>query len=107
MPPGLQKRKRRLPAGGGRSMAEASPKLLEQLLQDPVLRERFRRDPVGTARDLGLDRLADELALDGADPMETLEPRESRSSLAGVLMAATLEGVGIYEGGHHLLPPVD
>jgi len=88
-------------------MAETSPKLLEQLLQDPVLRERFRRDPVGTARELGLDRLADELALDSADPMETLEPRESRSSLAGVLMAATLEGVGIYEGGHHLLPPVD
>jgi hypothetical protein len=86
-------------------MAESNTQLLQQLLRDPAFRERFRRDPVATAREAGLAGLADELALADADPMETLEPRESRSSLAGVLMAAALEGVGIYEGGHHLLPP--
>jgi hypothetical protein len=74
-------------------MPESSTQLLGQLLRDPAFRERFRRDPVATAREAGLEGLADELALGDADPMETLEPRESRSSLAGVLMAAALEGV--------------
>jgi cell wall-associated NlpC family hydrolase len=88
-------------------MSRHETHLLEQLLHDPVFREQFRRDPAAAARAAGLDALAEELALGDADPMQTLEPRESRSSLAGVLMAAALEGIGIYEGGKHLLPHVD
>jgi cell wall-associated NlpC family hydrolase len=88
-------------------MSRPETHLLEQLLHDPVFREQFRRDPAAAARAAGLDALAEELALGDADPMQTLEPRESRSSLAGVLMAAALEGIGIYEGGKHLLPHVD
>jgi hypothetical protein len=86
-------------------MADSDTRALERLLQDPEFRARFRRDPAAAAREEGLDGLANELEL--GDPMQTLEPRESRSSLAGVLMAGVLEGVGIYEGGQHLLPPVD
>jgi cell wall-associated NlpC family hydrolase len=78
---------------------------LEQLMHDPEFRARFDRDPAGTAKEAGLSQLAEELEL--GDPMETLEPRESRSSLAGVLMAAAIEGIALYEGGHHLLPPVE
>src|SRR3954469_15702447 len=78
---------------------------LQRLLLDTEFRARFRAAPVEATREAGLDELADELEL--GDPMETLEPRESRSSLAGVLMGAALEGIGIYEGGQHLLPPVD
>ncbi|MDX6408319.1 MAG: hypothetical protein QOE13_1390 [Gaiellaceae bacterium] len=88
-------------------MPESHTQLLEELLRNPVFREQFRRDPVATAREAGLDGLANELEASEGDPMETLEPRESRSSLAGVMMAAALEGFGIYEGGHHLLPPVE
>src|SRR3954470_14278933 len=79
--------------------------MLERLLQEPEFRARFRRDPAAAARQEGLQELADEFEL--GDPMQTLEPRESRSSLAGVLLAGVLEGVGICEGGQHLLPPVE
>jgi hypothetical protein len=54
-------------------------------------------------REAGLDGFADELG----DPMQTLGPRESRSSLAGVLLAGAFEGIGIHDGGHQLLPPVE
>ncbi|MCW2986139.1 MAG: putative modified peptide, partial [Conexibacter sp.] len=75
-------------------------RLVERLLKDPVLRARFRRDPVGVSREAGIDALADEL---GSAPssMLTLDPRESRSSLAGVLMAAAMEAVGVYELADH------
>jgi hypothetical protein len=84
-------------------MPESSTQLLGQLLRDPAFRERFRRDPVATAREAGLEGLANELALGDADPMETLEPRESRSSLAGLFLAAALEAVGRVAPA---LPPV-
>src|SRR6185436_15413171 len=61
----------------------------------------FEADPDGTARAAGFDTLADELALDTDDPMQTLELRESRSSLAGALMAAAVEGLGVFELGGH------
>src|SRR3954469_9608631 len=86
-------------------MLDSDARVLESLLQDPEFRARFQRDPSAVAREAGLEGLAAELEL--GDPMQTLEPRESRSSLAGVLLAGVLEGVGIYEGGQHLLPPVE
>ena len=39
--------------------------------------------------------------------METLDGRESRSSLAGVFMAAALEGAGIYDFSHDLVPHLE
>jgi hypothetical protein len=74
-----------------------SERLIERLLGDPVLRARFRSDPVGTARDAGFEGVADEMAAGAGKALETLEVRESRSSLAGVMMAAAVEGVGAHE----------
>lgn len=76
---------------------ERAQRLVEQLLADPALRAEFRSDPVGTARRAGLPDFADEMLAAGADPLQTLDRRESRSSLAGVVMAAALEGVGLSE----------
>src|SRR3954462_12581356 len=78
---------------------------LERLLREPDFRARFQRNPGAAMREAGLDGLADELEL--GDPMQTLEPRESRSSLAGVLLAGAFEGIGIHDGGHQLVPPVE
>jgi cell wall-associated NlpC family hydrolase len=76
---------------------EPSPvaRLVERLLTDPVLRARFRKDPLGVSREAGVVGLGADL--DGANAMLTLDPRESRSSLAGVLMAAAMEAVAVYE----------
>ena len=71
--------------------------LLARILTDERFRARFRRDPVATCRDLGLDDVADELARETQRAFQTLEVRESRSSLAGVLLAAAAEGVGVAE----------
>ena len=49
------------------------------------------------SRDAGLESVADEMALSAGKAMDTLDVRESRSSLAGVLMAAAFEGVGVYD----------
>jgi cell wall-associated NlpC family hydrolase len=51
--------------------------------------------------------MSDREERDLGDPMETLEVRESRSSLAGALLAGAFEGLGLIEGGHGLIPPVD
>jgi cell wall-associated NlpC family hydrolase len=88
-------------------------RLLERLLTDAELRARFRRDPAAVAREAHLDELAGDFSAGSA--METLEPRESRSSLAGVMMAAAVEGmagIGLAHHGagapqHHLPPEVD
>ena len=87
-------------------------RLLERLLTDAELRARFRRDPAAVAREAHLDELGGDFATGSA--METLEPRESRSSLAGVMMAAAVEGLagiglahhGSAAGEHHLPPEV-
>ena len=71
--------------------------LLARLLSDDQFRTEFRRDPVATCRGLGLDDVADELGRESARAFQTLEVRESRSSLAGVLLAAAAEGVGVAE----------
>ena len=82
--------------------------LIERLLVDPLFRARFRQDPVGVCRAEGFDELADELA-PGGKAMHTLELRESRSSLAGVVMAVAAEGVAVAElrglVGHALQGP--
>jgi hypothetical protein len=78
-------------------MARTDVLALERLLREPGFRSRFRHDPASAARNAGLEQLAEELEL--GDPMETLEPRESRSSLAGLLIAGALEGFDHHGGG--------
>jgi cell wall-associated NlpC family hydrolase len=81
--------------------------LLERLVADPAFRARFEVDPAGTARDAGFHELADELSLDDGGPMQTLELRESRSSLAGAMMGAAAEGLGLFELGGRLFGAED
>jgi putative modified peptide len=66
---------------------ERAADLLERLLTDKAFRASFRKNPSAAARKYGLDELADELAGKGK-ALHTLEIRESRSSLAGMMMAA-------------------
>ncbi len=73
--------------------AERAAALLERLLSDPIYRAEFRADPARACADEGLPEVAAELGRGRA--MQTLEIRESRSSLAGVLMAAALEGASL------------
>src|SRR4051812_13749241 len=80
--------------------------MMERLLADPEFRARFRRAPAAVAREQGATEVANELARAG-DPMQTLDFRESRSSVAGVMMAVAVEGLGIYELGRHVLPGVE
>jgi NlpC/P60 family len=87
--------------------ADAAARLLERLLTDPVLRTRFRRDPVGASREAGVESLAQEMTQAAGKAMETLDGRESRSSLAGVFMAAALEGVAGYDLIHDALPSLE
>jgi cell wall-associated NlpC family hydrolase len=70
--------------------------LIERLLLDAPFRAEFRKDPAGACRELGLADLADELGHSGKS-MHTLELRESKSSLAGVVMAVAAEGIGVVE----------
>jgi cell wall-associated NlpC family hydrolase len=71
--------------------------LLERLLTDGQFRRRFRRSPAAACREWGLEGVAEELEADAGSGFETLELRESKSSLAGVLAAAAAEGVGAVE----------
>ena len=87
--------------------SDIAARLIEQLLADPAFRDRFRRDPVRTCRDAGLDQIADDLQVGGGKAMHTLDLRESRSSLAGVMMAAAMEGIGVYEFSKHVVPHLD
>ncbi len=56
--------------------------MVERVLTDPEFRARVRQDPSSAA-------------------LETLEIRESKSSLAGALMAAAVEGLALYELAGH------
>jgi NlpC/P60 family len=87
--------------------AEAAARVLERLLSDPGYRARFRRNPVAASREAGLPSVAEEMAMGAGNVLDTLEERESRSSLAGVFMAAALEGVGIYDFSKRVLPHLD
>ena len=71
--------------------------LIERLLADPEFRAEFRRDPAGAARRMGVDGA--EFA--SGDPLQTLDVRESRSSLAGVMAAAAVEGVALFAFADH------
>ena len=44
------------------------------------------------------------MRLGAGKAMHTLDIRESRSSLAGVMMAAAMEGMGVYEFSKHVVP---
>jgi hypothetical protein len=69
---------------------------LERLLLDPGFRARFRAAPAALLERHGLPDVARQLRAPGR-ALETLEVRESRSSLAGVFMAAAMEGAGLLD----------
>jgi cell wall-associated NlpC family hydrolase len=77
--------------------------LIERMLGDPDLRRRFREDPAAILRQHGLGELATGLGR-GRKALMTLELRESRSSLAGVMVAAAAEGVDFAHLAEHLAP---
>src|SRR5919199_92593 len=89
------------------SEADIAAQLIERLLADPAFRSEFRRDPAAACREAGLDSLADEMALGAGKAMMTLDVRESKSSLAGVMMAAAMEGVGLYQFSENVLPHLE
>ena len=80
-----------------------SVELLERLLGDPDLRRRFRNDAAAVLAEAGLPELAAGLGRGGRALM-TLEMRESRSSLAGVMVAAAAEGVDLAQFAEHAAP---
>jgi cell wall-associated NlpC family hydrolase len=82
--------------------------LLERLLTDAAFRSRFRSDPAAVCAEYGLPELAQTIGEGSA--LQTLEIRESRSSLAGALMAAAGEGAGALDSirqlhEHHAFSP--
>ncbi|WP_051324069.1 NHLP-related RiPP peptide [Candidatus Solirubrobacter pratensis] len=87
--------------------ADVAARLIERLLADPAFRAHFRRDPAAACREAGLDELAEEMAVGAGKAMYTLDMRESKSSLAGVMMAAAMEGVGIYQFTENVLPHLE
>ena len=87
--------------------SEIAAKLIERLLADPAFRDRFRRNPASACREAGLESLAEEMQLGAGKAMHTLDIRESRSSLAGVMMAAAMEGMGVYEFSQHVVPHLE
>ena len=82
---------------------EHSVELLERLLGDPQLRRRFRTDAAAVLNEAGLPELAAGLG-HGGRALMTLEMRESRSSLAGVMVAAAAEGVDLAQFAEHAAP---
>jgi hypothetical protein len=78
-------------------------RLLERLISDTAFRAEFDLDPAGTARSFGVDdRFAAQVAALAQTRVDSLDRRESRSSLAGAFVAALAEAVGIVEAGGHL-----
>jgi hypothetical protein len=77
---------------------DAAARLVERVLSDAAFRARFRRDPAGAADEAGLDPIT---ATAVHPALETLDLRESKSSLAGALMAAAVEGLALYEVVDH------
>ena len=90
-----------------RDEQQVAAQLIERLLTDPDFRAKFRRNPAKACRDVGLDELADEMSLGAGKAMMTLDVRESKSSLAGVMMAAAMEGVAVYEFTKHVAPALE
>ena len=74
---------------------ERAAELIALLMRDPSTRASFRRAPAEVCRAHGLDDVAAELAgREGA--LQILDVRESRSSVAGVLIAAAAEGMAFF-----------
>jgi cell wall-associated NlpC family hydrolase len=92
--------------GSGGDQQAVAVEVLQRLLTDPVFRQEFRRDPAGACRLFGLDEVAEEFSGGGA-ALYTLELRESKSSLAGVLMAAAAEGAAVYDFAEHIRQHVE
>jgi cell wall-associated NlpC family hydrolase len=84
--------------------ADLAARVIERLLADAAFRADFRRDPAAACREAGLDELAEEMSFGAGKAMHTLEVRESRSSLAGVMMAAAIEGIGVLGFVEHVVP---
>src|SRR5947209_5895550 len=82
---------------------QRSADLIERLLGDPHLRRRFRADAASVLTEAGMPELAAGLGRGGRALM-TLEMRESRSSLAGVMVAAAAEGVDLAHVAEHAAP---
>src|SRR4051812_20434400 len=76
---------------------ESSARLIERLVEDAGFRERFRSDPVAAFHEAGVRGPPEVLAKTAGKAMETLEMRESRSSLAGVAVASAIELLSVYE----------
>src|ERR1700761_7266007 len=89
---GLRARNPRVSGVTAMSELERSAELIERMLADPALRRRFLADPAAVLGEAGLGHLA--FGLPERDrAFMTLELRESRSSLAGVMVAAAAEAV--------------
>ena len=88
------------------AQADAAARLIEYLLADADLRARFRRDPVATCHQAGLHELAAEMQEAAGKGMFTMDPRESKSSLAGVMMAAAVEGLAAWSFVEHVAPAI-
>jgi len=86
-------------------------RLIERLIADPAFRAAFRRDPdaaTRAARIRGVDpRLIAQLRELGPEALQSLDERESRSSLAGAMMAAAVEGVALHNLGQSLAQHLD
>src|SRR3954466_13099726 len=76
--------------------------LIERLLGEASFRERFHDDPVGAFREAGIDGPPEALSRTAGRAMETLEIRESRSSLGGVMMAAAVEALSVFALADHV-----
>jgi len=85
---------------------ERAAGMLERLLTDDSFRLEFSRDPGGSCRASGLPDLATELER-GAGGMYTLEMRESKSPLAGVMLAAAFEAASVLEFAHVIGPELN
>jgi hypothetical protein len=94
--------------------SELYVRLLNGLVSDEAFRVEFQGDPTTALHERfgaieGLDELEAEVG-HGPKAMETLEIRQSRSNLAGMLMAVASEGAGLVEmfrgsgGGSGQLP---
>lgn len=83
-----------------------SAALIERLLRDPGLRRRFRADPGAVLGEHGLPALASGLGR-GERALLTLELRESRSSLAGAMVAAAAEGVDLAHVAERAMPVLE
>ncbi len=72
--------------------------VLELLLADPGFRAEFRKAPTAALQRRGMRDVARALGGDRR-ALQALDSRESRSSLAGVLMAAAAEGAELVAPG--------